>query len=1041
MNTILQWAVSSSILILVVLALRLLLKEKLSARWRYALWAVVLIRLLVPFQLPIPAPVTAAGLLAERPALAQPSIPLMSDSWSMEDIQAGGVPDVWTAADGTLDTANSAGTVKDTGDGHAVYALFWLSPGQVLFLLWGLGTAAVLLAVLVSNLVFFSRLRRSRREFPLQSVKLPIYITNCIPSPCLFGLFRPAVYLTPGTEEDGAARAHVLAHELTHYAHGDHIWSALRCLALALHWYNPLVWLAAALSKRDGELACDEGAIARLGEGQRIPYGRTLVDMVAQRAPRPGDLLSCSTAMTGGRKTIQQRIALLVKKPQTVKTALFAAISVLALAAVFVFAGASPSIGRYDRLGTVLDQVEALEYQPNYVLPSGQNKMAVLTGDELRQLKELLCTGEELVGDASYSLYSNAPERLLLFLNPPDSYSIAATDYDQLRYAAPSGQALYLAELEDGCHLAECRSDGSHELALLPKGTVSQVTALLQRSAGTFQQQVEQAQSIQISQPLISSRLSPGPITDPQLLQQAKALLADAVPVYTLEDGELAQLAQLINTEPEAISTSELMKATMETGRPLALLPSLEGSVVEWPASYYYLISWHSRCLVVWMDWEQEGNSPEVIALLPDGTIGQLEQLAAQQGKISFSANASYSSYRGYVEQAQAIQYTPPDYSSTLYPSPITDSELLEEAVAILYHARDWTNGQESLDLSRASTDSSRITLFGPNGEQYPYLLFPQDGHVFVLAYWEGAASSYPVVAVMAPDELDALAGVARRQEELSSGCQDFLSRVEQAQAIQYSPPPISSQAYPGPIVDGGLLEEVKALLETAQPTSAAAEALEQNMVAGSSATVTLIGGTFSDQSSYLLYRQDGTTYVVDPTGPGSYAPIAELDISPDALAGVARRQWEKNQLCRLPLAPALETSHGDAYREVLYAASIYHSYADKISDSDTIGRIYDLIFGEAVNGYLPTAYRPLEISQAITLDFSGAGDTAGLSLLIQAGTSYDLVAPYPEEEDWTEQTFLAPAYRLPAGAVEQIIQAVEAWRAGQPGSAMAPAD
>ena len=45
---------------------------------------------------------------------------------------------------------------------------------------------------------------------------------------------------------------HVLAHELTHYAHKDHIWSLLRCLALALHWYNPLVWLAAALSKRDG---------------------------------------------------------------------------------------------------------------------------------------------------------------------------------------------------------------------------------------------------------------------------------------------------------------------------------------------------------------------------------------------------------------------------------------------------------------------------------------------------------------------------------------------------------------------------------------------------------------------------------------------------------------------------------------------------------------------------------------------------------------------------------------------------------------------
>ena len=109
-------------------------------------------------------------------------------------------------------------------------------------------------------------------------------------------------------------------------------------MALALHWYNPLVWLAVILSKQDGELACDAGAVARLGEGERIPYGRTLVDMVAARSPRPRDLLSCSTAMTGGKKSIQQRVAALVKKPETVKTALFAVIAVVALSAVFVFA-------------------------------------------------------------------------------------------------------------------------------------------------------------------------------------------------------------------------------------------------------------------------------------------------------------------------------------------------------------------------------------------------------------------------------------------------------------------------------------------------------------------------------------------------------------------------------------------------------------------------------------------------------------------------------------------------------------------------------
>ena len=120
------------------------------------------------------------------------------------------------------------------------------------------------------------------------------------------------------------------------------------------------------LSKQDGELACDEGAVARLGEAERIPYGRTLVDMVAARSLRPGDLLSCSTAMTGGKKSIQQRIALLVKKPETVKTALFAAIAVVALSAVFVFAGRTqPRPGEPNFLFlSRLEQATAIQYSP-----------------------------------------------------------------------------------------------------------------------------------------------------------------------------------------------------------------------------------------------------------------------------------------------------------------------------------------------------------------------------------------------------------------------------------------------------------------------------------------------------------------------------------------------------------------------------------------------------------------------------------------------------------------------------------------------------
>ena len=63
---------------------------------------------------------------------------------------------------------------------------------------------------------------------------------------------------------------YILAHENTHYRHGDNLWVVVRAACVCLHWYNPLVWLAACLSRQDGELACDERALEILGEEERI---------------------------------------------------------------------------------------------------------------------------------------------------------------------------------------------------------------------------------------------------------------------------------------------------------------------------------------------------------------------------------------------------------------------------------------------------------------------------------------------------------------------------------------------------------------------------------------------------------------------------------------------------------------------------------------------------------------------------------------------------------------------------------------------------
>lgn len=430
MNTLLQWFVTASVLILAVLALRRLLGGRISPRVKYALWGVVLLRLLLPFQIPMPNLPTAADLTPEPTSLTQTTIPILPSSYSMEEVEAGQAPNLYLNDQGQVHTANSTGTVKPSADGQrAVFSPVWLSPAQLLLGVWGAGAVILALVLLGSNLRFYAKLRRRRTSLDLDDCPLPVYTVESLPSPCLFGLFRPCIYLTPQLTLDSPTRAHVLAHELTHYRQKDHIWSALRCLALALHWYNPLVWLAVYLSKRDGELSCDAGAVKALGDEERIPYGRTLVSLVAQRSLRPEDLLSCSTSMVEGKGSIQERIAQLVKHPKAKKTAIAAAVVLLALAAVFTFGGSQnqPEDVSQDGDASYWDQVQSaqsIQYSPP-LYSSAAFPDAIADADLLEEAKTLLSQAKApdssmLDADWAEPIFSAATISLV---NPDNSMS------------------------------------------------------------------------------------------------------------------------------------------------------------------------------------------------------------------------------------------------------------------------------------------------------------------------------------------------------------------------------------------------------------------------------------------------------------------------------------------------------------------------------------------------------------------------------------------------------------------------------------------
>ena len=337
-----EWIVSSSALLAVLIVLRHILKGKISLRLQYALWGLALLRLLVPVSFGSTAVSVANALPEETRSLYARAV--SADPYGLGTAIVRDT--IYLGREATIKTGTESSTYQlprqqDAYEAHRAelkqkeetfsiefdeHALQgWI---EILLGLWITGMAAVALCLFGSNLRFALRLRKSRNL--LQRETLPVYLTEEADTPCLFGLTRPAVYVTPEAAEDPARLRHVIEHELTHYRHADHLWSLLRGLCLILHWYNPLVWWGAILSRRDCELACDEATIRRLGEGERSAYGRTLLYMTCQKRPA---ILVTATTMTGGKGSIKERISLLVKKP---RTAIITLVAVLLAAAVAV---------------------------------------------------------------------------------------------------------------------------------------------------------------------------------------------------------------------------------------------------------------------------------------------------------------------------------------------------------------------------------------------------------------------------------------------------------------------------------------------------------------------------------------------------------------------------------------------------------------------------------------------------------------------------------------------------------------------------------
>lgn len=315
-NFLIEANIMASIAIVLMMALRRFLRRPLGNSALCFGWLLVAARLLLPLSLPNPLINAIRSPFAMDPAIR----PI-----------AGQVK--VRLCDALADLGNRLWTGHHTAAGNRVWMLSnGIISARVSIVLAQVYFAGVIAAVawfVFSNARFRMKLRAGRIE-PIggrlleqyeavcarRGVKpVPVYFTDPLPSACLVGVFRPYIALPLTASPQDAVR--VLTHEVCHLKNGDSFWGVLRLACCALHWFNPLVWIAADMSRTDCELRCDDRVIAPMDYGERKAYANVLVLAAARRSAPGLGVLATGMTMTGRR--LKTRVVTILREKEALR--------------------------------------------------------------------------------------------------------------------------------------------------------------------------------------------------------------------------------------------------------------------------------------------------------------------------------------------------------------------------------------------------------------------------------------------------------------------------------------------------------------------------------------------------------------------------------------------------------------------------------------------------------------------------------------------------------------------------------------------------
>lgn len=309
---LLKMSVSSGILILLIIILRSLAINKLPKKLFVLLWDVTLLRLLLPFDLPIYYGITLPVTKIVNASVYYPII-------STNKLTQGHTEEL------IADTANSV-----------------LSNIEWTTFIWFVG---MIMLLIVFGVLYFKEYQKIQAALPItretenylrSMVTLPrrvkLLVSDRISTPLTFGIFSPKIIFPKILRlSDNEEMKYVLTHEMIHIKRFDNLWKIMVLVAVSIHWFNPLVWIMYILFNRDIELSCDEKVITLWGETTKKEYAMALVTLAEKQ-------YHWSFFSNGfGKNAIQERIVAIMKFKKATYISIGCAVLLL-IGAITVFA-------------------------------------------------------------------------------------------------------------------------------------------------------------------------------------------------------------------------------------------------------------------------------------------------------------------------------------------------------------------------------------------------------------------------------------------------------------------------------------------------------------------------------------------------------------------------------------------------------------------------------------------------------------------------------------------------------------------------------